>query len=350
MQIAIINDSHAGCRNDLLAMQDYADRFFTNVFFPEIKKRDISTIIHLGDLLDRRKYTNHLTLHRLQKYLFDPIQKNGMYMYWLVGNHDAPYRNSIDVNVSELFFKYYENIHVFKEATTLHLDFGVPICLVPWICDENEYQCLDEIKNTCATICMGHFAINGFVMHQGHVCEDGLDRDVLAKFDIVLSGHFHHKSTDGRIFYLGAPMQFTWQDYGDQKGFHIFDTDTKELEFVPNPYQMFHRIIWDNGTIEKDLEKFRNTYVKVVVTNKKSLIDFDNFLKRLDKVNPIACNVVENFADVVDSRIEDVNQSDDVFTMFSKYVDATTLPSSMDPETLKSVFNSIYMEAINVET
>ena len=45
----------------------------------------------------------------------------------------------------------------------------------------------------------------------------------------VLSGHFHQKSEFANIRYLGSQMQFTWSDYGDNKYFHIFDTDTQEI-------------------------------------------------------------------------------------------------------------------------
>lgn len=350
MRIAIINDTHAGVRNDLIAMQDAADRFFTNIFFPELEKRNITEIIHLGDLLDRRKYTNHLTLHRLREYLFEPLQQKNMHMWWLVGNHDAPVRNSIDINVNMLFFREYKNIEVVNKATTEYFD-NIPICLVPWICDQNADQCLQEMHNTSAQVCMGHFSINGFVMHPGRVCEDGIDRNLLDKFDITLSGHFHHKSTDGKIFYLGSPMQFTWQDYGDQKGFHIFDTETQELEFIPNPYQMFHRIIWNNGTDETDLEKYRNTYVKVVVINRDNLAKFDGFLKSLDKVNPISCNTVENFADVVDIKLdEQIDQADDTLTILTKYINNIQLPQILDPSKLTEIFRSIYFEAMSVET
>ena len=32
------------------------------------------------------------------------------------------------------------------------------------------------------------------------------------------------------------------------RGFHIlFDTETRELEFIQNPYEMFHKIYYDDG-------------------------------------------------------------------------------------------------------
>jgi DNA repair exonuclease SbcCD nuclease subunit len=50
------------------------------------------------------------------------------------------------------------------------------------------------------------------------------------KFELVMSGHFHTKSQKGNITYLGNTYQMYWNDYADQRGFHIFDTDTLKLE------------------------------------------------------------------------------------------------------------------------
>ena len=42
-------------------------------------------------------------------------------------------------------------------------------------------------------------------------------KKIFEKFDTVFSGHFHHKSDDGQIYYLGAPYEITWSDYNDPK-------------------------------------------------------------------------------------------------------------------------------------
>ena len=55
MKIALITDTHFGARNDSIPFNDYFYKFYDNVFFPEIDKRGINTIIHLGDTMDRRK-------------------------------------------------------------------------------------------------------------------------------------------------------------------------------------------------------------------------------------------------------------------------------------------------------
>ena len=78
--------------------------------------------------------------------------------------------------------------------------------------------------------------INGFEMYKGHKAEGSYDKEIFKRFDTVMSGHFHHKSDDGQIYYLGTPYELYWNDFGDPKGFHIFDTETRELERIVNPF------------------------------------------------------------------------------------------------------------------
>ena len=58
MNIAILNDTHAGVRGDMVAMADYQGRFYNEVFFPYLKENGITHILHLGDYFDRRKNVN----------------------------------------------------------------------------------------------------------------------------------------------------------------------------------------------------------------------------------------------------------------------------------------------------
>ena len=78
----------------------------------------------------------------------------------------------------------------------------------------------------------GHLNINWYPMCKGRLSDHGYDRKDFSKFDMVFSGHFHTKSNDDKIHYLGAPYQMNWNDYDDQKGFHILDLKTREVEFI----------------------------------------------------------------------------------------------------------------------
>ena len=58
MKIALVNDTHFGARSDSLPFDSYFRKFYDEFFFPALAEREIKTIMHLGDIFDRRKYMN----------------------------------------------------------------------------------------------------------------------------------------------------------------------------------------------------------------------------------------------------------------------------------------------------
>ena len=78
MKIAILTDSHAGVRNDSLAFHDYMHKFYRDVFFSYLDDNSIRTVIHCGDIIDRRKYININTANRLRKDLILPALDRGI--------------------------------------------------------------------------------------------------------------------------------------------------------------------------------------------------------------------------------------------------------------------------------
>ncbi len=55
MKIALLNDTHFGCRNDSPAFIEYQNKFYNDLFFPYLQQYNIKTLVHLGDVVDRRK-------------------------------------------------------------------------------------------------------------------------------------------------------------------------------------------------------------------------------------------------------------------------------------------------------
>jgi hypothetical protein len=180
-----------------------------------------------------------------------------------------------------------------------------------------------------------------------------LSPKVFEKFEYAFSGHFHHKSDNGNVYYLGNPYQITWSDYKDPRGFHIFDTETRELEFIPNPYEIFHKIYYDDEktTLEEiqaqDYSQYEGCYVKVIVVNKKNPFWFDTLIDKLYKVNAEDISVVENF-DIEDFDTEDlIDEAEDTITILSKYVNSLEVENKKE---LDSLMKSLYTESLTVET
>ena len=223
MKIALITDTHFGARNDNLAFNEYFYKFWDNVFFPYIDEHGIDTIIHLGDVMDRRKFISYKIAKDFRERFIKPIVDRNITMHAIVGNHDTYYKNTNEVNsLFELLGgpgeEKFPNIHCYDHPCTEEFD-GTPIHLLPWINVENYDSVVRGIAMTSAQICMGHLEVNGFEMMAGHFCEGGYPKEMFNKFDTVFSGHFHKKSDDGHVYYLGNTYQMTWSDHNETKRF-----------------------------------------------------------------------------------------------------------------------------------
>ena len=353
MKLCILGDTHFGARGDSLDFHKYFQKFYDEVFFPYLIENDIKVVFQMGDLFDRRKFINFNSLYLSRKYFFEKCERLGIQLHTLIGNHDVAYKNTLEVNSPSLLLNEYNNIEIYEKFDTVEFD-GVSIDVVPWICDDNVDDIFNRMKESKAQICFGHFEIAGFEMDRGNVCESGIDKQSLSKYDVVLTGHFHHKSTDGNITYVGTPYEMTWADWNDPKGFHIFDTETREMNFVKNSFSMFHKITYDDGKTtfedwkEYDFSKLKECYVKVVVLNKQNPFLFDHVIDSLYKAGVSDLSIVEDFTDVnVDLDQDIIDQAEDTITILSKYIDNLTL--DVEPEKLKTLMRELYVEALNTE-
>ena len=353
MKIALITDSHFGARNDSLSFNDYFYKFWEEVFFPYIKKEGIDTIIHLGDIMDRRKSVSYKIAKDFRERFLQKVIDNNITIHMMVGNHDTYYKNTNEVNcLSELVDGRGDNIHVYTEAETVEFD-GTPIMFIPWINSENYGNTMTTIKESNAQIAMGHLEINGFEMHAGHFAENGYDKAFLNKFDTVFSGHFHKKSDDGHVYYLGTTYQITWSDNGCPKGFHIFDTGTRELNRIINPFTIFQKVYYDDSTSEYtqfDVSQLKDKFVKIVVVSKKDFYQFDRFIDRvLNESGALEVKIAEDFSELDASNVPDeiIENAEDNMTLIGRYIDE--LDVTLDKKRLTNMMKSLYIEASDLE-
>ena len=351
MKIAIITDQHFGARNDSVAFLNFYEKFYNDVFFPKLKEEGITTLLILGDTFDRRKYVNFFTLKRAKEMFFDRLEEMGITVHMLAGNHDTYFKNTNDVNSVDLLLAEYTNINIIDSPTTIYVD-DIPICMMPWICAENYADSIETLKTTPAEICMGHFEIAGFAMYKGLESHDGLDPSLFKKFDCVFSGHYHHRSSNDNITYVGNPYELTWQDYNDPRGFHTFDLNTRSLSFILNPYTMFDRYEYDDTTQEAetmDVSRFGEKFVKIVVVNKADFYKFDKFLSRVYTNNPppLEVKIIEDFSAFNEGEVSSEINLEDTQTVLSEYIDS--IETDLDKEKIKTFVKTLYTEAINVE-
>ncbi len=267
-------------------------------------------------------------------------------MYAITGNHDCYYKNTNHVNSPELLLNDYSNISTFSKATEINID-GLDILLLPWINSENYDESLEAIQNSKSKVAMGHLEINGFKATRGHMMEDGMDTDVFSKFNAVYSGHFHTRSTDGKINYLGNPYEMYWNDVNDTRGFHIFDTDTITHAPINNPYKLFYNVYYEDTPYQTfDSTPYENKIVKVIVRKKTNPKQFQKFIDKLYATGIQDLKIIENF-ELIEGEDFEMDEDENTLSLLNRYIDESEF--DLDKNIIKGIFQDLYRQACEVE-
>ena len=137
--------------------------------------------------------------------------------------------------------------------------------------------------------------------------------------------------------------------YKNQKGFDVFDTETRDVEFVPNPNTMFIKLHYDDALTNYDkfdITEYNQKYVKLVVVNKKDNEMFDRLLERLyNDISVHELKILEDYSDLSHINVSDdvVEGAEDTMNLVSNYVDQ--LKVDLDKDRLKVMIKEMYIEA-----
>jgi len=347
MKLGLLTDTHYNFKKANKSFHDYFAKFYNDVFFPKLEERNIKTVVHLGDAFDNRKGIDYWALEWAKTNVYDRFQKLGIKVYNIVGNHDAYYKNSNEVNAIDSLLQQYDNVIPISSPKEFCID-SLNTLMLPWICSDNEEEVYNLIKETNAKVVFGHLELSGFAAYPGHLQTEGLEPEKFNKFDRVFTGHYHTKSDNGKIFYLGNTYQMFWNDVDDTRGFHIFDTDTYELEYFKNPYNMFERIYYEDTDYKKfDVSYLEEKIVKVVVRQKTNQLKFDKFVDKILKGNPLDLKVVE-IVDINDGNVDcEEISAEDTLSILDKYVEESEF--DLDKTMIKKLLRDVYKEALEVE-
>ena len=346
MKIALITDQHLDGRKGSLAFWNFFQKFYDEVFFPTLEKEKVSTIIDLGDTFDNRKSIDFNTFNRVKENYFEKLQRYDVHM--LLGNHCTYYKNTNRVNSPELLLNQYSNIRIY--ASPEHIKLGSKkFLMLPWINTENRDDVLKLLETSDADNVCGHLEVNGFEVTPGMKFDHGgLEQSAFKNFKRVWSGHFHHRSKKGNIQYLGNPYQMFWNDYKDTRGFHIYDTETDKLKFIPNPFEIFDKIFYNDKKEDynkQDVSGYKDKYIKIVVEEKWDYQMFETLVDRLYNLGVHGISIVENL--VAEDTATDIEiSSKDTLTLLNEYIDEVEM--SVDKTDLKNLMRSLYIESCNV--
>jgi DNA repair exonuclease SbcCD nuclease subunit len=345
MKVAIITDTHYGARKGSKYLHDHFELFYKNVFFPALKEHGVEAVIHMGDAFDSRKSIDYQSLEWAKRVVFEPLRNYEVHM--IVGNHDCYYKNTNSVNSPSLLLQTYPNIRTYSSPQTIKVG-GLDIMMVPWICSENYDETLNQIKKSKAKVAMGHLELQGFRVNRNLIMEDhGTDPKIFNKFTKVFSGHYHTRSDNGQVFYLGNPYEMYWTDVNDTRGFHIFDTETLTHTPINNPYKLFHHIYYEDTPYQVfDATEYENKIVKVIVRKKSKPKDFEKFIDKLYTAGIQELKIVENF-DIQESEDFEIDEEESTISILNRYIDEAEF--EFDKNVIKGIFQDLYKQACEVE-
>ena len=345
MKIGILTDSHFGAKKGSKYLHDYFELFYKNVFFPTLEEQGVEAVIHMGDAFDSRKSIDYQSLEWSKRVVFDNLKKYDVHM--VIGNHDTYFKSTNSVNSPGLLLQTYPNIKSYSEASEVTIG-GLKILFLPWINPENQEDTLTKIKKTKAKVAMGHLELQGFRVNRNLIMEEhGLDSDIFKNFTKVFSGHYHTRSDNGRIFYLGNPYEMYWTDVNDTRGFHIFDTETLNHTPINNPYKLFYNVYYEDTPYQLfDATEYENKIVKVIVRKKSKPKDFEKFIDKLYTVGVQDLKIIENF-DVQENEEFEVDEEENTMSILNRYIDEAEF--EFDKTIIKGIFQDLYRQACEVE-
>lgn len=347
MKLGIITDTHYNFKKANKNFHDYFAKFYNEIFFPRLEKENIKTVIHMGDAFDNRKGIDYWALEWAKENVYDKFKDLGIKVYNVVGNHDVYYKNTNKINSVDLLLSEYKNVISISSPLEENFD-GLDALILPWICSDNQEEVFNVLQNTEAKVIFGHLELNGFSVFPGQLQTGGMDKSIFDKFDRVYSGHYHTRSNDGKIFYLGNPYQMFWNDYGDERGFNIFDTKTYKVDFYKNPFNMFEKVYYEDSNISevKDIN-FENKIVKIVIRKNKDQKLFEKYLDYISNSNPLEVKVID-MLDVDDSMVEySDTEIDDTMTILNKYIEDSDF--EFDKNKVKLIVGEVYKQALELE-
>lgn len=349
----IISDTHSGVRNSSKIFIDYQKRFYSEIFFPYLKKHNINKIFHLGDFFDNRKSVDLKALHANRKMFLEPLVENNIHMTIIPGNHDTTFTNTNEVSsLKELLGYFTENVSILMNPTEIQYTPESKILWLPWINSENKKESFDVIEKSTANILFGHLELSGFLVYRGSPAISGMDSSLFNKFKMVLTGHYHTKSQHDNIYYLGSQMQFTWGDCDDPKYFHVFDLKTHKLTPVKNPIEIYKKIKYNSRTKFTKPEDYKNKFIKIIVEEKNNSYEFDRFIEQIELCDPLDIGITDAiiYGNFENSSIELLNEKDikiaseNILSFMNEYVDNID-EISLDRNRLKTIMHSIFREA-----
>jgi len=316
-RIGIFSDIHWGKSRDNVKKIIFTEEAI-QLFIDEMVKEKIETIFFLGDWFDHRNSVNVNTSFRAYQSMKKLCKHFEVYM--ILGNHDTYYKNTNAVN-SIRQYESLRSLHIIDKDTEIDI-CGKKILATPWGFDVNKY------KEKEFDFLFGHFEPSGAILNQAGMysrSEFYSMADLTNIAPIVVSGHYHtrkkYQTKSGEFYSVGCPLELSWNDYQNKKGFYILDVNESSFKFIENEISpIHHKYFWSrlkNKEQELDADMITNNYIKVIVDDKYKYEDIMKLMDAIQSLNPISAEPDFIFS-INKDLLEDINMGAEVKLKYSK--------------------------------
>ena len=303
----------------------------------------VKRIFHGGDWFTNRVGQNLATLMAMKR-VFDKIEKAGLIIDGIPGNHDKTDQDSADSYLD--IFSGFGNFNLHSEGGLItHKD--ITVAFLPYFSQSyterlKELELAAKSRKTTTNILLTHKAFNGVRNNDGSLVDDGVSRKAVKFWDKVLVGHYHDACKVGKnIFYIGSTYQSNYGENITDKGFTIL-YDDGSTDFEPSQFPKYQKIkldASDEEAIETELEHYANSddNVRFVFTGSKTDLDKINLSKFTDA--GIDCKFESNEIneEILNVESDNFQQLDkkSIMKHFMKYCKVQGIESSKIKQGLK---------------
>jgi DNA repair exonuclease SbcCD nuclease subunit len=340
-KILLFTDIHHGKKNNSIEHNEDCSNFIDWVI-SIAKEQQVDSIGFLGDWNESRSSIDLVTLKYSYKNM-EKLNKLGIPIYFVVGNHDMANRNERDT-ISTIYANSFENFVVIDKPTSIEVE-DQKWLFCPYL-NESEYPILKQY--TDHSVWLGHFEFKGFILTGANVvATHGADPNEYVT-DLILSGHYHKRQNKKHVHFIGNTFPMDFGDANDfERGCCILDSD-KQLTFYN----------WDQGpkyVVSKLSEFAQNpSNYKNVIQNShcKIIVDVDITYEKLGSVEQLLLTKYKPRTLLIDDSIltplvyEEDQRNEDIDTLtktteqiISEMLEQIKL-ENVDKELLLNLFRS----------
>lgn len=260
MKIGIYTDAHFSKSSSILTGShgnNYSLRLDSLVksfkwMYEEFDKKKVELILNLGDLIssDVLDAETNSALSEALSY------SKGIRELWLIGNHEMKSKDSRFHSLS--LIKRYDNIEIVEDQKSILIDNETLFKMLSFTSDQEK---LNQFELDCLNSKEQETFVFTHQMYEGMVygVNGGLSVESLScnqNIKAIFNGHIHAVFDKGIYHQVGSLSGRSFGDsyQGGLPGILVFDTITKQIERIPNPFAtLFYTI--ESGETEESLEK-----------------------------------------------------------------------------------------------